>query len=121
MVYTEPIILIFIFYLTVIYFVLFTFLNGYPFIFQQTYGISQSLTFILWKALLVGDSLALPLIPLIYSWSKKAAAAGTLKPEICLWYGMLGGSISLPVSLWWMAWTCYVSSRTISQISFFSL
>ncbi|KAK8118244.1 MFS general substrate transporter [Apiospora kogelbergensis] len=109
MVYTEPIILIFTFYLTIVYFVLFTFLNGYPFIFQQTYGISQSLTFILWTALLVGDLLALPLIPLIYGWSKKAAAEGTLTPEICLWYGMLGGSISLPVSLWWMAWTCYPS------------
>ncbi|KAK8863198.1 MFS general substrate transporter [Apiospora arundinis] len=109
MVYTEPIILIFTFYLTIVYFVLFTFLNGYPFIFQQTYGISQSLTFILWTALLVGDLLALPLIPLIYGWAKKAAAGGTLTPEICLWYGMLGGSISLPVSLWWMAWTCYPS------------
>ncbi|KAK7949374.1 Major facilitator superfamily domain- general substrate transporter [Apiospora aurea] len=91
MVRTEPIILIFTFYLTVIYFVLFTILNGYPFIFQQTYGISRPLTFILWTALL------------------KAAEAGTLMPEICLWYGMLGGSISLPVSLWWMAWTCYPS------------
>ncbi|KAK7978733.1 hypothetical protein PG988_006223 [Apiospora saccharicola] len=109
MVYTEPIILNFTFYLTVVYFVLFTFLNGYPFIFQQTYSISQSLTFILWTALLVGDFLALPLFPLIYGWSKKAAAAGTLTPEICLWYGMLGGSISLPMSLWWMAWTFYPS------------
>ncbi|KAK8093366.1 Major facilitator superfamily domain- general substrate transporter [Apiospora hydei] len=105
MVRTEPIILIFTFYLTVIYVVLFTFLNGYPFIFQQTYGISRSLTFILWTALL----LTLPLIPLVYGWAKKAAAAGALTPEICLWYGMLGGSIALPVSLWWMAWTCYPS------------
>ncbi|KAK8078614.1 hypothetical protein PG996_004784 [Apiospora saccharicola] len=92
----QPFILNFTFYLTVVYFVLFTFLNGYPFIFQQTYSISQSLTFILWTALLVGDFLALPLFPLIYGWSKKAAAAGTLTPEICLWYGMLGGSISPP-------------------------
>ncbi|KAK6844379.1 Major facilitator superfamily domain- general substrate transporter [Apiospora arundinis] len=109
MVYTEAIILIFTFYLTLVYFVLFTFLNGYPFVFQQTYEISQSLTFILWTALLVGDLLALPLIPLIYSWAKKAAAAGTLTPEVCLWYGMLGRFISIPVSLWWMAWTCYPS------------
>ncbi|KAK8024927.1 MFS general substrate transporter [Apiospora arundinis] len=36
MVYTEAIILILTFYLTLVYFVLFTFLNGYPFIFQQT-------------------------------------------------------------------------------------
>ena len=108
MTYTEPIILIFTFYLTVIYFVLFAFLNGYPFIFEQTYGISHSMTFILWVALLVGDLAALPLIPLIYGWAKKAAVKGTLTPELCLWYGMLGGSIMLPISLWWLAWTCYV-------------
>lgn len=109
MTYTEPIILVFTFYLTIIYFVLFTFLNGYPAIFQETYGISKSLTYILWVALLVGDGLGLPLIPIIYSWAKKAAATGELTPEVCLWYGMLGGSIALPISLWWMAWTCYVS------------
>ncbi|KAK6825926.1 MFS transporter [Apiospora arundinis] len=73
MVYTEPIILIFTFYLSLVYFVLFTFLNGYPFIFQQTYGISLSLTFILWTALLVGDLLALPLIP--------SSMAGRRKPR----------------------------------------
>ncbi|KAK0637392.1 major facilitator superfamily domain-containing protein [Bombardia bombarda] len=104
---TEPIILIFTFYLTIVYFVLFTFLNGFPFIFQQTYGISVPLTFIIFVALLVGDLAALPLVPIIYGWAKKAAAAGTLTPEICLWYGMLGGSILLPISLWWLAWTCY--------------
>lgn len=108
MTFTEPIILIFSLYLTIIYFVLFTFLNGYPYIFSQTYGISTSETFLLWIALLVGDFIALPLIPLIYGWAKKAAAAGNLTPELCLWYGMLGGSIVLPISLWWLAWTCYV-------------
>lgn len=108
MVSTEPIILVFTFYLTIIYFVLFTFLNGYPYIFQETYGISHSLTFILFVALLIGDLAALPLIPLIYGWAKKAAVSGTLTPETCRWYGMLGGSIMLPISLWWMAWTCYV-------------
>ncbi|KAK7919947.1 MFS general substrate transporter [Apiospora marii] len=81
---TEPVILIFTFYLTVVYFVLFTFLNGYPFILQP-------LTFIIRTALL------------------KAAAAGMMTPEICLWYKMLGGSLALPVSIWWMAWTCYPS------------
>lgn len=110
MAHTEPIILIFTFYLTIIYFVLFTFLNGYPYIFTQTYGISLSITFTLWVALLIGDLAALPLIPLIYGWAKKAAVAGTLTPELCLWFGMLGGSIVLPISLWWLAWTCYVSS-----------
>ncbi|KAK0710200.1 c6 zinc finger domain-containing protein [Lasiosphaeria miniovina] len=107
MTYSEPIILVFALYLTVIYIVLFTFLNGYPFIFEQTYGISGSLTYVLWAALLAGDLLMAPLVPLIYGWAKKDAAAGTLTPEMCLWFSMLGGSVLLPASLWWMAWSCY--------------
>ncbi|KAK8135146.1 multidrug transporter [Apiospora sp. TS-2023a] len=39
-----------------------------------------------------------------------------LTPEICLWYGMLGGSISLLVSFWWMAWTCYPSINILVPI-----
>lgn len=66
------------------------------------------LSYLLWLALSVRDFIALPLIPLIYKWSKRVATEGKLVPEICLWHGMLGGSIMLPVSLWWLAWTCYV-------------
>jgi hypothetical protein len=28
-----------------------------------------------------------------------------IAPEFRLWYSMLGGSIAIPVSLFWMAWT----------------
>lgn len=110
---TEPIILIFSFYLIILYIVLFTFLEGYPFIFTETYGISKSLTFILWAGMLAGDSTALLLIPLLHGWTKKAAAKAEakgepLQPEVCMYWAMMGGSILLPISLFWMGWTCYV-------------
>ncbi|KAK3389474.1 major facilitator superfamily domain-containing protein [Podospora didyma] len=92
--HNEPIILIFTLYLTIIYFVLFTFLK-WP------------LTFILFAALLIGNLAAIPLVPLIYGWAKKTVGARTLTPELCLWNSMLGGSAMLPISLWWLAWTCY--------------
>ena len=116
--YTEPIIMLFSLYLIIIYIVLFTFMNGYPYIFQDTYGISQGLTNILWVAQIVGDLLALPLIPLVYSWTKKEfqksmAEGKSLKPEVCLYYSMMGGSFFLPISLFWMGWTCFVSSLTV--------
>ncbi|KAI0116095.1 MFS general substrate transporter [Hypoxylon sp. NC0597] len=112
MTYTEPIILLFSFYLIILYIVLFTFLNGYPYIFTETYGISKSLTYVLWVAMLVGDSVALPLIPIVYGWTKKAAANAAAKgeplpPEVCMYWAMMGGSILLPISLFWMGWTCY--------------
>jgi len=51
------------------------------------------------------------LVPLIYRWAKvemaKAEAVGRDKidPEFRLWFSMLGGSIAIPISLFWMAWT----------------
>ncbi|PLB53462.1 MFS general substrate transporter [Aspergillus steynii IBT 23096] len=112
MIWTEPIILIFSFYLVLLYFVLFTFLNGYPYIFTKTYNISTSMTFILWVAMMPGVFVAIAMVPYIYHLTKKAAgkaiAAGKpLQPEVSLYWAMAGASILMPVALFWMAWTCY--------------
>lgn len=115
MIWTEPIILVFSFYLVLLYFVLFTFLNGYPFIFAKVYSISTSLTFIIWSAMMPGVLFALALIPYVYHLTKKTAAKAAavnqpLQPEVSLYWAMAGASILMPVSLFWMAWTCYVSN-----------
>lgn len=114
MIWTEPIILVFSFYLVLLYFVLFTFLNGYPYIFTMTYGISESLTFIIWSAMLPGIFVAMALIPYMYHLTNRAAAkaeakGSSLQPEVSLYWAMAGASILMPISLFWMAWTCYVS------------
>ena len=121
MTYTEPIILVFSFYLVLLYIVLFTFLNGFPFIFTDTYGISTSLTYIIFVAMLAGDAIALMLVPIIYRWTKQAAAkaaaeGGVLQAEVSLYWGMVGGSILMPISLFWMGWTCYVSLQSPCKI-----
>ncbi|KAB8275629.1 major facilitator superfamily domain-containing protein [Aspergillus minisclerotigenes] len=102
MVWTEPIILVFSFYLVLLYFVLFTFLNG----------ISASLTFIIWVAKMPEVAVAIIMVPYIYSLTKKAAASAMtagkpLQPEVSLYWAMAGASILMPVSLFWMARTCY--------------
>ena len=118
MIWTEPIILIFTFYLVLLYFVLFTFLGGYEAIFTRTYGISTSLTYILWVAMLPGVFIAMVMIPFVYSLTKKSAAKSMaegkpLQPEVSLYWAMAGASILMPVSLFWMAWTCYVRERSL--------
>ncbi|KAJ5603217.1 hypothetical protein N7537_006173 [Penicillium hordei] len=121
MIWTEPLILIFSFYLVLLYFVLFTFLNGYPFIFANVYGISTSLTFVIFAAMIPGVLVALALVPLLYDLTKKAARKAdtegkALQPEVSLWWAMAGASILMPISLFWMAWTCYYSVSIWSPI-----
>ncbi|KAF7590190.1 hypothetical protein BBP40_003164 [Aspergillus hancockii] len=78
----EPIILLISLYMTVIYIVLFTFFDGYPFIFQDVYGISQGLTNIIWVAMYIGIAMAGLLVPLVYTWTKRefSAAASISSP-----------------------------------------
>ena len=98
-------------YLTVIYIVLFTFLEGFDFIYGQTYHISQGLTGLCFLAIVVGLFCASALVPLIYKWAKRDLqkiqenGGSRLPPEFRLWYSMLGGAVALPVSLFWMGWT----------------
>jgi MFS family permease len=126
----EPIILLISLYMTVLYIVLFTFFDGYTYIFTDVYGLSQGLTNIVWAAMYVGIALAGLLVLPIYRWTKRdfTAAAkqknGTdpasdpraldnvhTQPEIRLWFAMFGAPM-IPISLFWMGWTDFVCSHT---------
>ncbi|QIW96975.1 hypothetical protein AMS68_002493 [Peltaster fructicola] len=118
----EPIIILFALYLTVIYIVLFTFLDGYDYIFGETYGLSGGLTGTCFAGIAVGVTLASALVPIIYRWQKQAleerAKEGIdhLPPEFRLWYSMLGGAFAIPISLFWMGWTAYPSVSIASPL-----
>jgi hypothetical protein len=124
----EPIILLISLYMTVLYIVLFTFFDGYTYIFTDVYGISQGLTNITWVAMYIGIILAGLLAFPIYHWTKRDFVAsakannGTdpatdlhaldnvhTQPEIRLWFAMVGAPL-IPISLFWMGWTDFVSS-----------
>jgi len=98
-------------YLTVVYIVLFTFLDGYTYIFTDMYGISQGLTGLCFIGIVIGLFSASALVPLIYRWAKrdlqkiKEQGGDRLPPEFRLWYSMLGGAFAVPISLFWMGWT----------------
>ncbi|PYH79186.1 major facilitator superfamily transporter [Aspergillus uvarum CBS 121591] len=80
----EPIILLISLYMTVIYIVLFTFFDGYTYIFSDIHGLSQGLTNIVWVAMYVGIVLAGLFVPLIYRWTKrefKQAALASSSPS----------------------------------------
>ncbi|PIG89437.1 hypothetical protein AARAC_009871 [Aspergillus arachidicola] len=113
--YTEPIVILMSLYLTIIYIILFTFLEGYRFIFGATYGLSSGMTSIAWAGMLVGAFLVSLLAPLVYSWTRNEySQTGQIRPEARLWYAMLGGAPAVPIGLFWMGWT------TNPQISIWS-
>lgn len=111
----EPIVLLMTLYLTVLYIVIFTFLNGYTYIFDETYGIGQGLTNVIFTAMFVGMVLAMFSVPFIYHKTKQGleknrTETGThIDPEVRLWFAMLGAP-AIPISLFWMGWTAYVSN-----------
>jgi hypothetical protein len=110
MIWTEPIILLMSLYLTILYIVLFTFFVAFSYVFEETYGISQGLSNIIWLAVFVGFWPVWLLLPLIWKWTLKdmenqSKLTGTTviapRPETRLWFAMLG-SCALPISLFWM-------------------
>ncbi|KAL4968101.1 C6 transcription factor [Aspergillus stella-maris] len=123
MFYSELIIILLSLYLTIIYIVLFTFLEGYTFAFGETYGLSEGLVSLCWAGMLVGTLLVACIIPVVYARTvKQQCKTSTIAPEARLWFGMLGGAPAVPISLFWMGWTCYPSiplwSPLISTVLF---
>lgn len=120
--FKEPVILLLAAYLTVVYVILFTFLNGYTFIFTETYGFSQGITGLSFIAIGIGLCIASCLVPLIFVWAKKdlakiKAKGGTqLPPEFRLWFAMLGAP-AIPISMFWMGWTAYPSISPWSPLA----
>lgn len=109
--FREPIIILVALYLTVVYIILFTFLEGFDYIYGDTYGISQGHTGLCFLAIIIGLFGASALVPFLYKKAKrdlekvKEQGGDRLSPEFRLWYSMLGGSFALPISLFWMGWT----------------
>ncbi|KAI9743525.1 MAG: hypothetical protein M1818_002839 [Claussenomyces sp. TS43310] len=118
----EPIVMLMALYLTVLYIVLFTFLDGYAFIFSETYGSSQGLTNVIFTAMFVGMLIAFALVPWVYIKTKQdiernlSEGDSHVHPEIRLWFAMLGGAPAIPISLFWMGWTAYPSISIWSPI-----
>ena len=106
----EPVILLLALYLTVIYIILFTFLNGYTFVFTETYRFTEGITGLVFIGIGIGLCGASLLVPIIYTWARKdlakikANGGNRLPPEFRLWFGMFGAP-AITVSMFWMGWT----------------
>ncbi|KAL0941952.1 MFS transporter [Colletotrichum truncatum] len=117
---TEPIIIAMTLYITVVYIVLFTFLVGWPDIFERTYGLNQGLANIIFVAMFIGTQINFAFVPLVYRMTLKRInrnnSDGSFVPEIRLWYAMFGAAVSIPISLFWLGWTNFSSISIWSAI-----
>ncbi|KAL9616078.1 MAG: hypothetical protein Q9160_009013 [Pyrenula sp. 1 TL-2023] len=126
----EPIIDLITLYLTVIYVLLFGFLSGYEFIYTETFGLDVGLTGTAFIGILIGFTLVMGLVPIVYRrYTRQLAAAKaesggaetSLPPEQRLLFAMLGAPL-IPISLFWMGWTNYKSigpwSDLVSSVFF---
>jgi len=118
----EPIVLLMTLYLCVIYIVLFTFLDGYTYIFAEVYDTNAGLTFTIFTAMFVGVLFALVLVPVVYLRTKNQlerdgddGMGSKLNRESRLLFAMYGAP-TIPVGLFWMAWTDYRSISIWSPI-----
>ncbi|KAL7807034.1 major facilitator superfamily domain-containing protein [Trichoderma aethiopicum] len=118
----EPTIMLWTGYLTVVYLMLFGFLDGYTFVFQETYDLSDGITGTIFVGIGVGLVLSSALLtPLLYKWAKQEIAKmqtsepARIPPEFFLWYALIGAP-AIPISFFWMGWTAYPSISIWSPI-----
>ncbi|TFB01331.1 putative efflux pump kojT [Trichoderma ghanense] len=109
----EPTIMLWTGYLTVVYLMLFGFLDGYTFVFQETYNLSDGITGTIFVGIGIGLVLSSALLtPLLYRWAKQeilkiqTSEPARIPPEFFLWYALIGAP-AIPISFFWMGWTAY--------------
>ncbi|KAL5598271.1 hypothetical protein FOBRF1_012064 [Fusarium oxysporum] len=121
MAWSEPTIKLASVYLSFVYVVLFTFFDGYPVIFQETYGLSNGMTFTLLTGITVGSACSAVLGHIVHRKGLRSAepVETTMKrvdPVSRLWFSLLSAP-GLPISLFWMGWTAFPSISIWSPLA----
>jgi hypothetical protein len=122
MLLTEPIVSAFAIYVSFNFAVLFGFLASIPLVFTSTYNFTHAQTGFPFLAIALGVLLSIPTMLLLdlYLYAphyRRAVVEGHkgVAPEHRL-YGAMLGSLGLPISLFWFAWTSQASIHWIVPI-----
>ncbi|KAI1626402.1 major facilitator superfamily domain-containing protein [Exophiala viscosa] len=108
---SEPVIAVFGGYLTLLYILQYSFLSGFDYTFKETYSLSTGMTGSCFGSIAAGSTTFMLCAPLLYRFSRHQTgdvAEAAVAPEFRLWPAMLTAPL-LPVSLFWLGWTNYVS------------
>ncbi|KAM0145557.1 hypothetical protein ACHAQE_011206 [Botrytis cinerea] len=123
MLYTEPIVIAWSFYIGFNFAVLYSFFAAFPFVYATVYGFDTQkigLTFIPFAIGSIGATITVILVDRL--WYQKQHASrnsrwnnGLVPPEYRLPSAMLGG-FGLPIGLFWFAWTAKPEIHWISSV-----
>ncbi|KAF9894560.1 hypothetical protein FE257_006445 [Aspergillus nanangensis] len=113
----EPIVFLLTIYTSIIYGTLYLFFGAFPIVFMQSRGWSESQTGLTFLGVLVGIVPAtIHIVVASLKYKKKTLQYGRLPPEERLPMGFVG-SLVLPASLFWFAWTCSPSVHWMVPIA----
>ncbi|GAB7338437.1 hypothetical protein MBLNU457_4725t1 [Dothideomycetes sp. NU457] len=109
---TELIVISLGLYLIVIYVVLFTFLNGFEYIFTDTYNLSPGITSLAFVGVTIGALISTAISPLISLVHRRISGQkdvpGSEVPELVLIPAVVASPF-FSISLFWLGWTNYPS------------
>ncbi|KAB8218056.1 major facilitator superfamily domain-containing protein [Aspergillus novoparasiticus] len=116
--FREPIVLLLTIYLSIIYGILYLLFAAYPIVYQKERGWSEGMSGLAFVGVLLGIVCStIATFPNYYLYRKKAlAAGGPIPPEARLPASFIG-AISLPIGLFWFAWTNYPSVHWMASIA----
>ncbi|EPX73419.1 cycloheximide resistance protein [Schizosaccharomyces octosporus yFS286] len=104
---SEPIVVCFTLYVTILFAIVYINFESYPIVYSQ-YGFNQGEQGLSFIGIGVGILLATSFTPLVYYYYSRIFKRenGNVAPEHRL-YPLFVGCFLLPISLFWLAWTCY--------------
>lgn len=120
----EPITVLVGLYMTLLYVLVFSFLQGFTFIFSQTYGFKPGLTGTAFVAVAIGVLIDTTLSPIYLAQQRRAFHRAQAidgpdarpPPEVRL-LGSVIAAPFLPISLFWLGWTNYASVSPWSNLA----
>lgn len=123
MLFTEPIVGFTSLYVAFNFAVLFTFFAAFPYVFKGVYGFDTEQSGLVFLAIGVGCSLAVPTVLICdrkfyqprVKISHEEGRQGVVSPEYRLYPAMMG-SFGLPIGLFWFAWTAKRSDSWASPV-----
>lgn len=103
--FREPTTVLFGIYLTLLYVLVFSFLDGFDFIFSRTYNFGIEYRYSAFAAVVIGILLGLPFVVCVNTiTAKRTSSDKGPSPELRLTSCLLAAPL-LPISLFWLGWT----------------